>query len=56
MEAYLDNSATTQCSKRACELMVEVLRTDYGNPSSLHMKGVVAEKYINDAKTKIAKT
>lgn len=56
MEAYLDNSATTQCSKRACELMVELLTQDYGNPSSLHMKGVEAERYIKEAKTKIAKT
>lgn len=56
MEAYLDNSATTQCSKRACDLMVELLTKDYGNPSSLHMKGVEAERYIKEAKEKIAKT
>ena len=56
MEAYLDNSATTQCSKAATEKMVELLTMDYGNPSSLHMKGVVAENYINEAKKKIAKT
>lgn len=56
MEAYLDNSATTQCSKRACDLMVELLTQDYGNPSSLHMKGVEAERYIKEAKEKIAKT
>lgn len=56
MEAYLDNSATTQCSKRACDLMVELLIQDYGNPSSLHMKGVEAERYIKEAKEKIAKT
>ncbi len=56
MEAYLDNSATTPCSKAATEKMVELLTMDYGNPSSLHMKGVVAENYINEAKKKIAKT
>ena len=56
MEAYLDNSATTSCSKAATEKMVELLTQDYGNPSSLHMKGVVAEKYITEAKKKIAKT
>ena len=55
MEAYLDHSATTPCSKAATEKMVELLTADYGNPSSLHMKGVVAENYINDAKKKIAK-
>lgn len=56
MQAYLDNSATTRCSKRATDLMVQLLTEDYGNPSSLHMKGVEAEKYIKEAKTKIAKT
>ena len=56
MQAYLDNSATTRCSKRATDLMVKLLTEDYGNPSSLHMKGVEAEKYIKEAKTKIAKT
>ena len=34
MEAYLDNSATTSCSKAATEIMVELLTQDYGNPSS----------------------
>lgn len=56
MEAYLDNSATTRCSKAATDKMVELLTQDYGNPSSLHMKGVIAEKYITEAKKKIAKT
>ena len=56
MEAYLDNSATTSCSQAATEEMVELLTQDYGNPSSLHMKGVIAEKYITEAKKKIAKT
>lgn len=56
MEAYLDNSATTRCSKAAAEAMVKLLTVDYGNPSSLHMKGIEAENYINDAKKKIAKT
>lgn len=56
MEAYLDNSATTRCSDRACQLMVDLLTKDYGNPSSLHMKGIEAERFIETAKKKIAKT
>lgn len=56
MEAYLDHSATTVCSKAATDKMVEVLTMDYGNPSSLHRKGIVAENYITEAKKKIAKT
>ncbi len=56
MEAYLDNSATTQCAKSAADLMMKLLTEDYGNPSALHMKGIIAENYINEAKKKIAKT
>ena len=56
MEAYLDNSATTSCSKAATEKMIDLLTQDYGNPSSMHMKGVIAEKHITEAKKKIAKT
>lgn len=56
MEAYLDNSATTRCSRRACDKMVQLLTVDYGNPSSLHMKGVEAERYIKTAKEQLAKT
>lgn len=56
MEAYLDNSATTRCSERAKNLMVQILTEDYGNPSSLHNKGKEAEDYIREAKSRIAKT
>ena len=56
MEAYLDNSATTRCSDRACQLMVDLLTKDYGNPSSLHMKGIEAERFVETAKKKIPKT
>lgn len=43
MEAYLDNSATTRCADEVIEKVVKVMGTDYGNPSSKHMKGVEAE-------------
>lgn len=56
MEAYLDNSATTRCSSEAAALMMRLLTEDYGNPSSMHHKGVVAEDYVTDAAKKIAKT
>jgi cysteine desulfurase len=56
MEAYLDNSATTYCLPEAADLMYALLTKEYGNPSSLHLKGVEAERYITDAKKKIAKT
>lgn len=50
MEAYLDNSATTRCLEQVTDLMVRVMREDYGNPSSLHTKGVEAERYIRAAR------
>ena len=56
MIAYLDNSATTQCSEAAAEKMMQVLRVDFGNPSSLHTKGMEAENYIRDARKIIART
>ncbi|MDD7643064.1 MAG: cysteine desulfurase family protein [bacterium] len=56
MEAYFDNSATTRCSDSVVALMQRVLLADYGNPSSLHMKGVVAEKYMKTATEQIART
>lgn len=56
MEAYFDNSATTRCGKGAKDIMVRALMEDYGNPSSLHGKGMEGEIYIRDAKAKISKT
>ena len=55
MEAYLDNSATTRCSAKAAEMMMKVLRDDFGNPSALHTKGVEAEQYVKDARAFFAK-
>lgn len=56
MEAYLDNSATTKCSEAAKDMVVKLLMEDYGNPSALHTKGSDAERYIREAREKIART
>ena len=53
---YLDNSATTVCSEKAIEKMNTVLRTDFGNPSSLHGMGITAEGYLRDSRSVIAKS
>ena len=55
MECYLDNSATTKCLDCVADLMAGIMREDYGNPSSLHRKGVQAEGYLRYAKDVIAK-
>lgn len=54
MEVYLDNSATTRCFPQVAALMSRVMTEDYGNPSSLHKKGVEAERYLREAKEILA--
>lgn len=53
-EIYLDNSATTKVYKEAAEAAFKVMTENYGNPSSLHMKGVEAEKILEEARKDIA--
>ena len=53
-EAYLDNSATTRCFPEVVELMNKIYLEEYGNPSSMHHKGVEAEKQITEAKKSLA--
>ena len=55
MEAYLDNSATTRAYPEVGDLVYKVMCQDYGNPSSMHRKGVDAEHYVKEAKETIAK-
>ena len=53
-EAYLDNSATTRCFPEVVALMNKIYLEEYGNPSSMHHKGVEAEKQITEAKKSLA--
>ena len=54
-EIYLDNSATTKAYDSVGDLVRKVLCQDYGNPSSMHAKGVQAEHYIKETKEILAK-
>ena len=56
MEAYLDNSATTRAFEAVRDVVVRTMMEDYGNPSSLHKKGMEAERYVKRAAEEIAKT
>lgn len=56
MEVYLDNSATTKAYDTVKDIVVKMLVDDYGNPSSKHLKGVEAERAVDEAKKIIAKT
>ncbi len=55
MEVYFDNAATTKIIPEVREIMLETMDEEYGNPSSLHLKGVGAEKYIRYAKDVISR-
>ena len=54
-EIYLDNSATTQVAEPAAKAVYEMLVSCYGNPSSLHRKGLEAENRITAARKSLAK-
>lgn len=56
MEIYLDNSSTTRMYDECIDKMSVVMREIYGNPSSLHRKGIEAEKLIRIAKETIGET
>ncbi len=56
MEVYLDNAATTKCADQVIDIVEEVMRKDYGNPSSKHMKGLEAERYVRNSAEIIAKS
>ena len=51
---YLDNSATTRPFDEVTEYMTKVMKDTYGNPSSMHMAGVDAEKEVRKARQTLA--
>ncbi len=55
-EVYLDNSATTRPYDEVAEYMNYINKFIYGNPSSLHKKGIEAEKMMKKARQSIADT
>ena len=55
MKVYLDNSGTTKAYDEVGDLVRKVLCEDFGNPSSMHYRGVESEQYIKEAKDTLAK-
>ena len=55
-EVYLDNSATTRPYDEVIDYISEINRNMYGNPSSLHSKGIESEKLIKKARSAIAES
>ena len=55
-DIYLDNSATTQVFPEVRAEMIRVMELDYGNPSSMHRKGMEAEQMMRHAREQVAAT
>ncbi len=54
MEVYLDNSATTRVCAEAAAAAMAAMTDNYGNPSSLHRKGLEAEKIVRKARKQVS--
>lgn len=54
-EVYLDNSATTPLFPEVAEQMAFIQSNAYGNPSSLHRKGIEAEKIIDESRLMLSR-
>ncbi|MBR5437792.1 MAG: cysteine desulfurase [Clostridia bacterium] len=55
MGAYLDNSATTRVCEKAKNEMIYALENCWGNPSSLHEKGIEADALLLKARETVAR-
>lgn len=53
-EVYLDNSATTKVSATVADTIYTMLVDNYGNPSSLHLKGLEAQHSVELARKSVA--
>ncbi|MBQ6152520.1 MAG: cysteine desulfurase [Ruminococcus sp.] len=51
---YLDNAATTKVSDEAAKRALLMMTEKYGNPSSLHKKGIEAEAEVEKARASVA--
>jgi len=51
---YLDNAASTKIHEDVLESMIPYLKEQYGNPSSIHRPGRLAQKAIEKARKQVA--
>ncbi|MCH5193439.1 MAG: cysteine desulfurase [Oscillospiraceae bacterium] len=51
---YLDNAATTRPCEPAVSAVFQNMVEDYGNPSSLHKIGLIAEQNLTEARKSVA--
>ncbi len=54
MECYLDNSATTAVTPPVAACALRMMTEEFGNPSSLHRRGFLAERAMTEARGQVA--
>jgi cysteine desulfurase len=54
MRAYLDNAATTPMAPEVIEVMLQVMKNNFGNPSSVHSFGRESKAIIENARRSVA--
>jgi cysteine desulfurase len=54
MKIYLDNAATTPMHPDVIEVMTQMMKEEYGNPSSTHSHGRLVRTHIEEARKKVA--
>ncbi|MCB0465143.1 MAG: cysteine desulfurase [Aequorivita sp.] len=54
-KVYFDSAATTQLRKEVINCITEVLKTEYGNPSSTHSYGRSSKSLLENSRKEIAK-
>lgn len=55
MQVYLDNAATTPLDERVTSTMSDIMKNNYGNPSSIHQHGRESRTIVEKSRKSIAK-
>ena len=55
-EIYFDNSATTRVTERAAAKALAAMTEVWGNPSSVHGKGVLADRIVSESRAQLLRT
>ncbi|MGD6876474.1 cysteine desulfurase family protein [Bacillus infantis] len=53
---YIDHAATSPMHPRVIERMLEVMQSDFGNPSSIHFYGRSARNIVDEARESLARS
>lgn len=56
MELYLDNAATTRVNEKVIDRISKLLKEEYGNPSSIHKRGLRSSNILKESREEVAKS